>query len=159
MVPGRTVCRSAKVRVREIQCDHAEHEQPDLVAFLLPGQSISVEVAGYAIRYLLHMTAGGWGGMACTLLAHQSLIQTLVSIESTPSCSYMLWKTLSARQNLTGPYFLNKKRTSTQNVRKCHPARPQRVMARGVPSGARGATNKEHQVCARRRVVRRPGLR
>src|SRR5256885_8387264 len=27
----------------------------------------------------------------------------------------------------------------------------------GVPSGAHGATNKEHQVCARRRVVRRPG--
>jgi len=29
----------------------------------------------------------------------------------------------------------------------------------GVPSGAHGATNKEHQVCARRRVVRRPGPR
>ena len=29
----------------------------------------------------------------------------------------------------------------------------------GVPSGAHGATNKEHHVCARRRVVRRPGLR
>jgi hypothetical protein len=29
----------------------------------------------------------------------------------------------------------------------------------GVASGAHGATNKEHQVCARRRVVRRPGPR
>ncbi len=29
----------------------------------------------------------------------------------------------------------------------------------GLPSGAHGATNKEHQVCARRRVVRRPGPR
>jgi len=29
----------------------------------------------------------------------------------------------------------------------------------GVPSGAHGATNKEHHVCARRRVVRRPGPR
>src|SRR6185503_14954412 len=29
----------------------------------------------------------------------------------------------------------------------------------GIPSGAHGATNKEHQVCARRRVVRRLGLR
>jgi hypothetical protein len=38
-------------------------------------------------------------------------------------------------------------------------ARPQRVKGRGVPSGAHGATNKEHQVCARRRVVRRPGPR
>ena len=101
----------------------------------------------------------GWGGMACTLLAHQSSTQTLASIESIPSCSNRLWKTLAARQNLTGPHVLNKKRTSTQDARKCRPARPQRVMARGVPSGARGATNKEHQVCARRRVVRRPGPR
>ena len=29
----------------------------------------------------------------------------------------------------------------------------------GLPSGAHGATNKEYQVCARRRVVRRPGPR
>ena len=28
-----------------------------------------------------------------------------------------------------------------------------RVETGGVPSGAHGATNKEHQVCARRRVV------
>ena len=31
-----------------------------------------------------------------------------------------------------------------------------RIETGGVPSGAHGATNKEHQVCARRRVVRRP---
>jgi len=29
--------------------------------------------------------------------------------------------------NLTGPHALNKKRTSTQGARKCHPARPQRL--------------------------------
>ena len=34
-----------------------------------------------------------------------------------------------------------------------------RVETGGVPLGAHGATNKEHQVCARRRVVRRPGPR
>jgi hypothetical protein len=34
-----------------------------------------------------------------------------------------------------------------------------RIETRGVPSGAHGATNKEHHVCARRRVVRRPGPR
>ena len=34
-----------------------------------------------------------------------------------------------------------------------------RVETRDVPSGAHGATNKEHQVCARRRVVRRLGPR
>jgi hypothetical protein len=46
-----------------------------------------------------------------------------------------------------------------QAVQKGRPARPQRAKTRGVPSGAHGATNKEHQVCARRRVVRRPGPR
>ena len=45
------------------------------------------------------------------------------------------------------------------DAQKGCPARPQRVKGRGVPSGARGATNKEHQGCARRRVVRRLGLR
>jgi len=54
---------------------------------------ISVEVAGYAIRHLLHMTAGDWGRMACTLLAHQSSTQTLALMESIPSCSNRLWKT------------------------------------------------------------------
>ena len=51
---------------------------------------------------------------------------------------------------------------NAQKVRTSHPpnpgtpgrafsqARPQRVMIRGVPSGAHGATNKEHHVCARR---------
>ena len=46
-----------------------------------------------------------------------------------------------------------------QGVQNGFPARPKRVKIRGVPSGAHGATNKEHQVCARRRVVRRPGPR
>ena len=46
-----------------------------------------------------------------------------------------------------------------QGAQKVRPARPQRVTGRRVPSGAHGATNKEHQVCARRRVVRRPGPR
>jgi hypothetical protein len=36
-------------------------------------------------------------------------------------------------------------------------ARPQRVKTGGVPSGAHGATNKEHQVCARRRVSEAAG--
>jgi hypothetical protein len=58
-----------------------------------------------------------------------------------------------------------------QNVQTSHPpspgaprgalsrARPQRVKDRRVPSGAHGATKKEHHVCARRRVVRRLGPR
>jgi hypothetical protein len=36
-------------------------------------------------------------------------------------------------------------------------ARPQRVKTGGVPSGAHGATNKEHHVCARRRVSEAAG--
>jgi len=49
--------------------------------------------------------------------------------------------------------------TLLEDAQKGCPARPQRAKIRGVPSGAHGATNKEHHVCARRRVVRRPGLR
>jgi len=39
-----------------------------------------------------------------------------------------------------------------QDAQKGRSARPQRVKTGGVPSGAHGATNKEHHVCARRRV-------
>jgi hypothetical protein len=75
--------------------------------------------------------------MACTLLAHQSSIQALVSTESIPSCSNRLRKTLSARQNVTDPHVLNKKKMSPQDAQNGHPARPQRVKARGVLSGIR----------------------
>ena len=44
-----------------------------------------------------------------------------------------------------------------QDAQKGCPARPQRVKVRGVPSGAHAATNKEHQVCARRRVAKAAG--
>ena len=47
-----------------------------------------------------------------------------------------------------------------QDAHKGCPARPQRVKGRkAYPLGAHGATNKEHHVCARRRVVRRLGPR
>ena len=65
--------------------DHAEREQPDLVAFLLSGQSISVEVVGYAIQHLLHMTAGGWGGTACLHLADSSIIDTDIGLNGIDS--------------------------------------------------------------------------
>ena len=45
-----------------------------------------------------------------------------------------------------------------QAVQKGRSARPQRVKGRGVPSGAHGATNKEHHVCARRRVSEAAGF-
>src|SRR6185295_8060829 len=45
----------------------------------------------------------------------------------------------------------------SQDAQKGRPARPQRVKPGGVPSGAHGATNKEHHVCARRRVSEAAG--
>src|SRR6185295_4661397 len=44
-----------------------------------------------------------------------------------------------------------------QDAQKVCSARPQRVKTGGVPSGAHGATNKEHHVCARRRVSEAAG--
>ena len=64
-----------------------------------------------------------------------------------------------AGEYFAGPQVLHNGRALPQDAQKGRPARPQRVKVRGVPSGAHGATNKEHQVCARRRVVRRLGPR
>jgi len=77
-----------KARLIEMQRARAEHEQLDVVTFLPSGQAISVEVVGYANPALV--TLGGreqGAGRACTLLAHQSSIQVLVSVESIPSGS------------------------------------------------------------------------
>jgi hypothetical protein len=68
-------------------------------------------------------------------------------------------KTMLARENFEGSHAWPNRGTLPQDAQNGHPARPQRVKGRGVPSGAHGATNKEHHVCARRRVVRRPGPR
>jgi hypothetical protein len=51
----------------------------------------------------------------------------------------------------------DEEKAALQDVQKVPPARPQRVKDRGVPSGAHGATNKEHQACARRRVSEAAG--
>ena len=69
------------------------------------------------------------------------------------------WKTLLVREDFDGVHVWGKEKLSSQAAQKVCPARPQRVKTGGVPSGAHGATNKEHQVCARRRVVRLPGPR
>jgi hypothetical protein len=44
-----------------------------------------------------------------------------------------------------------------QDAQNGCPARPQRAKTGSVPSGAHGATNKEHHVCARRRVCEAAG--
>jgi hypothetical protein len=70
-----------KARLAGMQRDFVEHEQPD-VACLPSDQTISVEVVGYAYPALGTLDGGEQGrGRACTLLAHQSSIQALVSIE------------------------------------------------------------------------------
>ena len=56
-------------------------------------------------------------------------------------------------------YVMTSILTKPQDAQKARSARPQREKTGGVASGAHGATNKEHHVCARRRVVRRPGPR
>ncbi|MBU6480436.1 MAG: hypothetical protein KGS09_07830 [Nitrospirae bacterium] len=75
-----------KTRLAEMQRDLAEHEQLDVAAFLPSGQAISVEAVGYANPALVTLHGREQGsGKACTLLAHQSSIQVLVSIEPIPS--------------------------------------------------------------------------
>jgi hypothetical protein len=61
-------------------------------------------------------------------------------------------KTILACENFVGPHVWHNRNTFPQDAQKGCPARPQRVKGRSVPSGAHGATNKEHHVCARRRV-------
>ena len=77
-----TVCRSAKAHPEEMKHDLAEHEQPVVVAFLPSGQAISVQVVGYANPALVTLGGREQGvGRACTLLAQQSSIQALVTLE------------------------------------------------------------------------------
>ena len=65
-----------------MQRDLVKHEQPGVVAFLPSDQAISVELVGYANPALVTLDGREQGsGRACTLLAHQSSIQALVSIE------------------------------------------------------------------------------
>ena len=71
-----------KARLVEMQRDLAEHEELDVVAFLPSGQAISMEVVGYANPALV--TLGGreqGSGSACTLLAHQSSIDTGLGLD------------------------------------------------------------------------------
>ena len=59
---------------------------------------------------------------------------------------------MSAGENFEDPHMCYQETTLPQDAQKVPPAKPQRVKGRRVPSGAHGATNKEHQVRARRRA-------
>jgi hypothetical protein len=74
-----------KARLAEMRRDLAAHEQLDVVAFLPSGQAISVDVMGYDNPALVSLQGQEQGsGKPCTLLAHQSSVQVLVSIELIP---------------------------------------------------------------------------
>lgn len=74
-----------KARLVEMQRDLAADEQLEVVAFLPSGQAISVEVMGYDNPVLVTLQGQEQGsGKSCTLLAHQSSLQVLVSIEKIP---------------------------------------------------------------------------
>ena len=68
-------------------------------------------------------------------------------------------KTTLACENFEGRTYGTTAEHSRRMLKKAVQQGRRRVETGGVPSGAHGATNKEHQVCARRRVVRRPGPR
>ena len=95
---AETVCRSAQARLAEMQRDLAEHEELDVVAFLPSGKPFLWKSWAMPIRHSPHLAAGRQGsGRACTLLAHQSSIQVLVSIESIPAGSQRRVVTFEAR--------------------------------------------------------------
>jgi hypothetical protein len=69
-------------RIHEMERTLAEDEQLDVVAFLPSGKAISVEVVSYENPSLVILNGQEQEtGKVCTLLAHQSSVQVLVSVE------------------------------------------------------------------------------
>lgn len=96
--PAEQFVDRLKGRLGEVQRDLAAHEQLDVAAFLPSGRAISVEAVGYANPALVILDGREQGsGQACTLLAHQSSIQVLVSIESIPAGSHRRVVTFASR--------------------------------------------------------------
>src|SRR6185295_15773087 len=73
--------------------------------------------------------------------------------------SNRLPKNIVAGENFTGPHVWSNRKTSCRMLEKADQQGRRRVETGGVPSGAHGATNKEHHVCARRRVGEAAGSR
>ena len=69
-------------RIYEMERTLAEDEQLDVVAFLPSGKAISVGVVSYENPSLVILNGQEQEtGKVCTLLAHQSSVQVLVSVE------------------------------------------------------------------------------
>lgn len=70
-------------RIGEMERTLAEDEQLDVAAFLPSGKAISLEVVGYENPSLVILNGQEQQtGKFCTLLAHQSSVQVLVSVEA-----------------------------------------------------------------------------
>jgi hypothetical protein len=70
------------VRLQDMERTLAEDEQLEVVAFLPSGKAISVDTMGYENPALVILNGQEQDtGKACTLLAHQSSVQVLVSVE------------------------------------------------------------------------------
>ena len=69
-------------RIYEMERTLAEDDQLDVVAFLPSGKAISVGVVSYENPSLVILNGQEQEtGKVCTLLAHQSSVQVLVSVE------------------------------------------------------------------------------
>ncbi len=75
-----------------MQRDLAEHEQPDVVAFLPPINLFLWKLWAMPIQPSVHMTAESWGLDGLHVAASSIIDAALVSTESIPSSSNRLRK-------------------------------------------------------------------
>lgn len=77
------------LRVQEMERTLGDAEQLEVVAFLPSGKAVSITHVWYENPSLVILHGGEQDtGKACTLLAHQSSVQVLVSVEPIPTgCS------------------------------------------------------------------------
>lgn len=71
-----------RLRLEEMERTLGEHEQLEVVAFLPSGKAVSVDHVCYENPTLVILNGEEQDtGKTCTLLAHQSSVQVLVSVE------------------------------------------------------------------------------
>jgi hypothetical protein len=74
------------LRLRDMERSLADGEQLEIVEFLPSGKAISVDSMGYENPALVNLHGREQGTTkTCTLLAHQSSVQVLVSVEPVQS--------------------------------------------------------------------------
>jgi hypothetical protein len=74
-----------KIRLAEMQRDLQDDEQLEVVTFLPSGAAVTVEAVGYQTPALIILQGREQAsGKGCTVLAHQSSLQILISVEKVP---------------------------------------------------------------------------